>query len=186
MSDRHTATRLYISNIRRNSRESDIRRLFEPIGRLESFVYYGDDEAYCEFRRHEDAEYAIRKLDGYPFEGRRLLVEWALVSLNRRPHRESREPREPRERLEDKKCYICGETGHIQRECREFKRRSDDQRPRERGEDDLGRRRDYDEPRGDSRREERSVDRYEEKSVDRPREVREEEIPRESEMKVEQ
>ncbi len=116
MSDRHTATRLYIGNIRRNSRESDLRRILEPIGRIENFVYYGDDEAYCEFRKHEDAEYAIRKLDGYPFEGRRLLVEWALVSLNRRGYRDSREPREPREpreRMEDKKCYICGETGHI-------------------------------------------------------------------------
>jgi RNA recognition motif-containing protein len=182
MSDRHTATRLYISNIRRNSRESDIRRLFEPIGRLESFVYYGDDESYCEFRRHEDAEYAIRKLDGYPFEGRRLLVEWALVSLNRRSQREPRESREPRERLEDKKCYICGETGHIQRECREFKRRSDDQRPRERGEDDLGRRRDYEEPRAESRREDKSVDRQEDRSVDGHKDVKEEEIPREVEV----
>jgi RNA recognition motif-containing protein len=109
MSDRLNATRLYIGNIRRNSRESDLRRLFDPIGRLESFVYYGDDEAYCEYRRHEDAEYAIKRLDGSSFEGRKLLVEWALVSLNRR-HRDSREPRE---RPEDKKCYICGESGHI-------------------------------------------------------------------------
>jgi RNA recognition motif-containing protein len=139
MSDRLNATRLYIGNIRRNSRESDIRRLFDPIGRLDNFVYYGDDEAYCEFRRHEDAEYAIRKLDGYPFDGRKLLVEWALVSLNRR----QRDSREPRERLEDKKCYICGDTGHIQRDCRDLKRRAEE-RPRERGDEDLGRRREED------------------------------------------
>lgn len=136
MSDRLSATRLYIGNIRRNSRESDIRRLFDPIGRLENFVYYGDDEGYCEFWRHEDAEYAIRKLDGYPFDGRKLLVEWALVSLNRR----QRDSREPRDRLEDKKCYICGDSGHIQRDCRDLRRRPEDSRPRERGDEDLGRR----------------------------------------------
>lgn len=155
MSDRHTATRLYIGNIWWNSRDFDIRRLLEPIGWIESFVYYGEDEAYCEFWKHEDAEYAIRKLDGHSFEGWRLLVEWALVSLNRRSHRdprdsrdhrdhreyrEHREPRENRERLEDKKCYICGETGHIQRECKDFKRKNDDFRPKEREQEDLGRR----------------------------------------------
>lgn len=164
MSDRHTATRLYIGNIRRNSRDSDLRRLLEPIGRLESFVYYGDDEGYCEFRKHEDAEYAIRKLDGFPFEGRRLLVEWALVSLNRRGHRDSREPREPRERMEDKKCYICGETGHIQRECKDFKRRSDEPRTRERYDDDLGRRRETEDGRTEFKREDRSDNRSVERS----------------------
>lgn len=164
MSDRHTATRLYIANIRRNSRDSELKRLLEPIGRLENFVYYGDDEAYCEFRRHEDAEYAIRKLDGYQFEGRRLLVEWALVSLNRRGNRDSREPREYRERTEDKKCYICGEVGHIQRECKDFKRRSDEPRYRERAEEDLGRRREPDESRPEPRREDRSEHRSMERS----------------------
>lgn len=122
MSDRHSATRIYIGNIRWNSRELDLKRLFEPIGRIEDLVYYGDDEAYCEFRKHEDAEYAIRKLDGYSFDGRKLLVEWALVSLNRSRFRDQRErgdyrdyrgPRDYRERMEDKKCYICGELGHI-------------------------------------------------------------------------
>lgn len=129
MSDRLSATRLYVGNLRRNSRESDIRRLLEPIGRLENLVYYGDDEAYCEYRKHEDAEYAIRKLDGYPFDGRKLLVEWALVSLNRSRFRE---PREPRERMEDKKCYICGDTGHIQRDCKDLKRRPEESRYRDR------------------------------------------------------
>lgn len=83
MSDRIKATRVYVGNIRRNSRESEVKRVFDQVGPIESFVYYGDDEAYIEFRRHDDAEYAIRKYDGYNFDGRRLLVEWALLSLNR-------------------------------------------------------------------------------------------------------
>lgn len=125
MSDRIKATRVYVGNIRRNSRESELKRVFDQVGPIESFVYYGDDEAYIEFRRHDDAEYAIRKYEGYNFDGRRLLVEWALLSLNRSRdrrdyrvnYRESqrdfrdREPR--RDRYEEKKCYQCGETGHF-------------------------------------------------------------------------
>lgn len=92
MSDILRATRIYVGNIRRNSRESDIKRIFDPVGSIESLVYYGDDEAYIEFRRHEDADYAIRKFDGYSFEGRRLLVEWALISLNRQRERRDFRP----------------------------------------------------------------------------------------------
>lgn len=184
MSDRNTATRLYIGNIRRNSREQDLRRLFEPIGRMDNFVYYGDDEAYCEFRKHEDAEYAIRKLDGYSFEGRRLLVEWALVSLNRRPSRdfreprEYREPREPRERMEDKKCYICGETGHIQRDCKDFRRRPEE--PRGREDEELGRRREPEESRADRR-----DDRSDNRSVERSQGNKNEPEPRQEETREE-
>lgn len=149
MSDRLRATRIYIGNIRRNSRESDLRRVFDQVGPMESLVYYGDDEAYIEFWRHEDADYAIRKYDGYSFEGRRLLVEWALLSLNRsrdrRDYKPSYRERERerdssyrRERTEDKKCYACGETGHFQKDCRGSRRRD------YREEDTYLRRRNYD------------------------------------------
>lgn len=147
MSDRLRATRIYIGNIRRNSRESDLKRVFDSVGPMESLVYYGDDEAYIEFRRHEDADYAIRKYDGYSFEGRRLLVEWALLSLNRtrerreyRPSYRERESSYRRDRVEDKKCYACGETGHFQKDCRGGSRRRD-----YREEDSYLRRRNYEE-----------------------------------------
>ena len=38
MGDRLKATRIYVGNIRRNSRESDIKRVFEGVGQIESFV----------------------------------------------------------------------------------------------------------------------------------------------------
>lgn len=152
MSDRLRATRIYVGNIRRNSRDSDLRRVFDQVGPMESFVYYGDDEAYIEFRRHEDADYAIRKFDGYSFEGRRLLVEWALLSLNRgRDRRDSRpsyrdsgfrDSSYRKDRMDEKKCYACGEVGHFQKDCRGGRRREEDSYVRRRrdSEEDYRRR----------------------------------------------
>lgn len=141
--------RVYVGNARSRSNSRELRDIFADCGRVVSLVL-DDGEAYVEFAHDRDAEDAIRKLDGVRFGGKKLLVEYAVKSVNRRGRddrdrrdsrgdrdgrgdrdrrdargdRDGRGDRGDRRDRSDIKCFNCNERGHIARNC--------DQKPVER------------------------------------------------------
>lgn len=70
--------RLYVGNLPRDVRESEIEDLFEKYGRIDDIDLKGARGfAFLEFRDVRDAEDAVRGRDGYKFDGRRLRVEFS-------------------------------------------------------------------------------------------------------------
>eukprot|EP00954_Amorphochlora_amoebiformis_P019040 1330104-Amorphochlora_amoeboformis.AAC.1 len=63
---------------------------------------------FQEYDYSEDAEEALREMDGYKLDGNRLSVEWAKV--DRRGGRDR--DRDYRDSRGGGKCYNCGKDGH--------------------------------------------------------------------------
>lgn len=109
--------RLYIGNLSRHCRTSDVEYLFGKYGRIVD-IELKSDFGFVEFDDSRDADDAIYELDGYRLEGSRITVERAR----------SRGPRGGRDRYDDRgrdrygdrgreapgsgKCYNCGKEGH--------------------------------------------------------------------------
>eukprot|EP01083_Nonionella_stella_P052749 139841_1 len=66
--------KVYVSNISRDTRERDLGRLFEEVGRIER-LQFKNRFAFIEFERSRGCEDAVHKFDGMYFMGRRLRVE---------------------------------------------------------------------------------------------------------------
>ena len=75
--------RLYVDKLRSRSNSREARDLFADIGPLVHFNMK-DESGYIEFENERDAKEALKKLDGTKFANQRILVEWAVRSMNRK------------------------------------------------------------------------------------------------------
>ncbi len=70
-------TNVYVGNVSSRTREKDLRYKFEKYGYLTRCELRPQGFAFIEFEDSRDAKDAIRALDGYEMDGRRLSVEYA-------------------------------------------------------------------------------------------------------------
>lgn len=93
--ERQQATCLYVGNLPYQSREEEMRRLFEPFGALKSVSMPMEHDGrknrgYCfvDYEMREDAEKAFQKWQegGLELDGRRLRLDWDVTPAeHRRP-----------------------------------------------------------------------------------------------------
>ena len=100
MRERIPGTKLFVGNFDPNCTAEDIRSLFEEYGKVVECDLVRD---YCfvHMATAEEASMAIRTLDGYMFDGRRLSVERSTSEA----------------KGGSDKCFHCGELGHWSRGC---------------------------------------------------------------------
>eukprot|EP00961_Rhodomonas_salina_P109367 1472248-Rhodomonas_salina.3 len=98
------SNRLYIGHISSRIREKDLEYEFGRYGRIRD-LSLKQGFAFLEYDKAEDADYAIRKMDGVNLEGLRITVEFAKELPVRQP------PRVGAQVLSDfafvPRCYIC-------------------------------------------------------------------------------
>src|SRR5262245_27477365 len=77
-------SKLYVGNLSFQSTEDDLRELFEEHGTVESVAIVSDRDTgrprgfgFVEMATAEEAQAAIRALDGKPFDGRQIKVNEA-------------------------------------------------------------------------------------------------------------
>lgn len=100
--------RIYATNFPYDYRYSEVRRLMRKAGPIEQFHCY-EGEAYIQYMREVDARWAYKNLHHAKYLDRRIIVEWALLSLNY-PKKKSY------------LCYACGKENHIEKNCPRKKR----------------------------------------------------------------
>ena len=113
--------RLYVGNLSRDARTSDVEYIFGKYGRIVD-MDLKSDFGFIEFDDPRDADDAIYELDGYRLEGSRLTVERARSrgprdrGYDRYDDRGYGRDRDPRGRDARQpgsgKCFNCGKEGH--------------------------------------------------------------------------
>ena len=82
-------TRLFVANFPYQTTEEDLRNKFCLYGELKDVFLIGNKDGtprgicFIEFLKAEDAENAMRELDGALFEGRRLAVKPANERISK-------------------------------------------------------------------------------------------------------
>ena len=89
MSNRDEASTVRVTNLSENTREQDLQDLFRPIGDIVRIFLAKDKNtgaskgfAFINFKRREDANKAIKVLNGFGYDHLILSVEWARPSTN--------------------------------------------------------------------------------------------------------
>jgi len=89
MSNRDEASTVRVTNLSENTREQDLQDLFRPIGDIVRIFLAKDKNtgaskgfAFINFKRREDADKAIKVLNGFGYDHLILSVEWARPSTN--------------------------------------------------------------------------------------------------------
>lgn len=89
MSNRDEASTVRVTNLSENTREQDLQDLFRPIGDIVRIFLAKDKNtgaskgfAFINFKRREDADKAIKVLNGFGYDHLILSVEWARPSNN--------------------------------------------------------------------------------------------------------
>jgi len=81
--------------------------------------------AFVDFEHLSDAEKAKEELVDMDMGGVKINIEWSKKSNNYDPANRPPFRRNDNRDREDKRCYNCDRTGHLQRDCKS--------RPRDRG-----------------------------------------------------
>jgi RNA recognition motif-containing protein len=111
---------LFIGNIAKEVTKKELEDLFSKYGKCE--INYKGAYAFAEFSLDKEAEQAKLELNKKEINGRILSIEWSKKSKNYIGN-ERYENISPR-----RKCYTCGHSGHLARDCPEGRRRSNSRR----------------------------------------------------------
>ncbi|KAJ3191079.1 hypothetical protein HK101_008102 [Irineochytrium annulatum] len=110
---RPASIKVYVGRLPPNAQKRDLEELFGKYGRILSVEIKQGGFAFVEFDEVRDAEDAIKGLNGYPFEGDRLMVEFSRRAANAPGHHGGSGPGG------SSTCFVCGSQGHWARECPE-------------------------------------------------------------------
>ncbi|KND02422.1 uncharacterized protein SPPG_02888 [Spizellomyces punctatus DAOM BR117] len=94
--------KLYIGHVSSRANTRDLEDMFAKYGRVLNVEVKPAGYGFVEYDDPRDAQDAMHALNGYIFEGQRLVVEFSRRAGNATSN-----------------CFICGQVGHWVRECPE-------------------------------------------------------------------
>lgn len=103
--------RVHVADLARDASQREIEKAFERFGKV-SEVWLAKNPpcfAFIVFKYKDEAEDAVREMNGVVLCGNRVRVSMALPRTRGRRGRRGFDP--------NMRCYTCGESGHFSRDC---------------------------------------------------------------------
>jgi len=105
---------LFVGNLPRDVNYDELKMVFDKQGPCK--IVLKGAFAFVDFEHMSDAEKAKEELVEMDMGGVKINIEWSKKSKNFDPAK--RPPFMRRDNREDKRCYNCDRSGHLQRDCK--------------------------------------------------------------------